>query len=121
VQSFVAITPRSTVAKDKERQQFLYFQAETSAREITNDVESVRQRIEAATFQYGESPIRTTLSCSVAEALYEEEPSRVVQRLEEMLREAQRYGRNRTFFQEGEQSAPAIPPNIAVENRVIEI
>ena len=121
VQTFVAQTPRSTVAKDKERQQFLFFQAETSARETTNDVELVRKRIEAATFQHGDTPIKATLSCSVAEAKYDEEPPQVVQRLQEMLREAQRYGRNRTFFQEGEQSAPAIPPNVAVESRVIEI
>ena len=121
VQTFVAQTPRSTVAKDKERQQFLFFQAETSARETTNDVEMVRQRIEAATFQHGDSSLKATLSCSVAEANYDEEPAQIVHRLQEMLREAQRYGRNRTFFQEGEQSAPAIPPNVAVESRVIEI
>ncbi len=121
VQTFVAQTPRSTVAKDKERQQFLFFQAEASAREITNDVELARKRIEAATFQHGDTPIKATLSCSVAEAKYDEEPPQVVQRLQEMLREAQRYGKNRTFFQEGEQSAPVIPPNVAVESRVIEI
>jgi diguanylate cyclase (GGDEF)-like protein len=121
VQTFVALTPRSTVAKDPERQQFLFFQADTSARDTTKDVETVRQRIEAATFQHSDASLQATLSCSVAEATYEEEPAVIVQRLQEMLREAQRYGRNRTFFQEGEQSAPAIPPKVTVENRIIEI
>jgi len=121
VQTFVALTPRSTVAKDPERQQFLFFQADTSARDTTIDVETVRQRIEAATFQHGDASLQATLSCSVAEATYDEEPALIVQRLQEMLLEAQRYGRNRTFFQEGEQSAPAIPPKVTVENRIIEI
>src|SRR5262249_14103268 len=121
VQSFVALTPRSTLAKDQQRQQFLYFQAETSVRDTTKDVETVRQRIEATTFQYGDTAIQATLSCSVADETFEEEPSQIVLQLQEMLREAQRYGRNRTFFQDGKQSAPAIPPKVTVEPRVIEI
>ena len=87
VQTFVALTPRSTVAKDPERQQFLFFQADTSAHDTTKDVETVRQRIEAATFQHGDASLQATLSCSVAEATYDEEPALIVQRLQEMLRE----------------------------------
>jgi diguanylate cyclase (GGDEF)-like protein len=120
-QTFVGLTLRSSLARDPQRQQLLYFQIDLSAREATHSVEQVRQRIAAAIFQHGGSRLSVTLSCGVAEATGQEQPEQIVARLEEMLREAQRYGRNGTFFQEGQHSAPAIPPSVRVESRVIEV
>jgi GGDEF domain-containing protein len=121
VQTFIGLGPESTLAADKERQQLLFFQPEASARELTNSVEQARLRVEATTFQQGTLQLQVTLSCGVAEATGSESPAKIIRRLEKFLGEAQRYGRNRTFFQEGEQSAPAIPPVANVEKRVVEI
>jgi diguanylate cyclase (GGDEF)-like protein len=120
-QTFVSVAPRSTLASDPQRQQLLYFQVEMSAREATHSVEQVRQRIAGAIFQHNNSRLTVTLSCGVAEATGQEQPKSIIERLQEMLREAQRYGRNGTFFQEGQHSAPASPPNMSVESRVIEV
>jgi diguanylate cyclase (GGDEF)-like protein len=120
-QTFVSLAPRSTLAADAQRQQLLYFQVDTSARDATHGVEQVRQRIAAAVFQHDGTRVPVTISCGVAEALGKEQPKNIVERLQEFLREAQRYGHNGTFFQEGQHSAPAIPPSISVESRVIEV
>ncbi len=120
-QTFVSLSPRSTLAKDPQRQQLLYFQLDISARDATRGVEQVRQRTAAANFQHNGVRQLVTVSCGVAEATGEQTPQDIVARLMTMLREAQRYGRNCTFFQEGKQSAPAIPPTISVEDRVIEV
>ena len=119
--TFVALTPRSTLSTDEEHQRILYFQGDASSRETTSGVEQVRQRIDAATFQHGSVPLHVTLTSGVAEALCSEEPAKIVARLQDILREARRYGENRTFFQEGKHSSPAIPPSVAVEKRVIEV
>ncbi|HZZ29478.1 MAG TPA: diguanylate cyclase [Pirellulales bacterium] len=120
-QTFISLTPRSTLAKDSQRQQLLYFQLDVAVRDATRGVEQVRQRIAAANFQHDENRVLVTISCGVAEAIGEEQPQDIVARLLAMLREAQRYGRNCTFFQEGKHSAPAIPPTVVVEARVIEV
>jgi GGDEF domain-containing protein len=119
--TFVGLGPQSTLATDKERQQLLFFQADVSARELTDGVEQARLRIDATTFQQGTLKLQVTVSCGVAEATCSDSPAEIVHRLEKILSEAQRYGRNRTFFQEGEQSAPANPPVMSIEKRVIEV
>jgi GGDEF domain-containing protein len=120
-QTFIGLGPQSTLATDKDRQQLLFFQPDISARELTDSVEQARLRIDATTFQQGTQQLKVTLSCGVAEATCSDTPIVVVRCLERILGEAQRYGRNRTFFQEGEHSAPAIPPVMNVEKRVVEV
>ncbi len=118
---FATFGPQNTMSIDEEREQFLYFRGDATSRETTNSVEQLRQRIYAATFQHGDLDLKVTLSCGVAEAKCSESPEQIVRRLQEILGEARRYGRNRTFFQEGEQWSPAIPPTVQVDARVIEV
>jgi hypothetical protein len=42
-------------------------------------------------------------------------------RTEATLREAKRYGRNRTFLHEGKYPTPVVPPNFALEEKRIEL
>ncbi|HEY2880992.1 MAG TPA: diguanylate cyclase [Pirellulales bacterium] len=121
-QTFIALSPHSTLTTDMARQQIMFFQADATIRETTQIVEQVRQRIEAAKFIHNSKPLPVTLSCGVAEATGEDSPGEIVKRLQAMLTEAVRYGSNCTFMQEGEQSAPAIAaPNAKAEKRVIEV
>jgi GGDEF domain-containing protein len=121
-QSFTALSPLHTVSTELQRQQILFFQAERSARDATQEVELVRQRIAAAKFMHAGKPLVVTLTCGVAEATGVETPAAIVERLQETLADAVRYGTNRTFFQDGEQTSPAITPtNNKIESRVIEL
>ncbi len=48
-------------------------------------------------------------------ANHEDSPSSVLLRAEAALREAKRYGHNRTFLHEGKYPTPVVPPEIPIE------
>ncbi len=121
VKMFVSHTPRSTAATHLEAQQFLYFLPDRGARDATAVVEHLRQQITGTEFTFAAEKLQVTVTCGVVEAEFSESPPAILARLQATLHEAQRYGRNRTFFHEGQHPAPAIPPTVAVESRAIAI
>jgi diguanylate cyclase (GGDEF)-like protein len=94
---------------------------DASPREAVRSVERCRQQINATRFRYGSAKFRLTVSCSVAASDRLDDAAPLVARLEAMLAEAKRYGHNRTFFQEGNIPAPAVPPTLSIEPRTIDL
>ena len=94
---------------------------DVSPRDAVRLVERCRQQLDATRFRHGNEKFRLTVSCSVAASDRIEDAAALIARLEAMLHEAKRYGRNRTFFQEGDIPAPAVPPTLSIEPRVIDL
>ena len=104
-----------------EGQKLLVMLPGAEARSATNLIERIRQRVERTTFQRSGKSLQVTVSCGVADAGKEDTPESVIQRADTALQEAKRYGRNRTFFQEGDFPAPAIPPTFTIETSVLAV
>lgn len=121
VKTLVAMTPKCTMATNKQRRQMLFFQGDSTSRETTDRVEQLRQRIEAAVFQHGDLDLKVTLTSGIAEASCREEPAAILKRLQEILFTAHRYGHNCTFYQQGEQWSPAIAPASGAEAKETEL
>ncbi len=100
---------------------YLLLMPDVSPRDAVRVVERCRQQIDATRFRHGNEKFRLTVSCSVAASDRIEDAAALIARLEAMLHEAKRYGRNRTFFQEGDIPAPAVPPTLSIEPRVIDL
>lgn len=100
-------------------QRFLMLFPDTDLRFTTNAVERIRQTIEMARLDYRGQEIRVTVSCAVTEATPEDTSSTLYARAEATLREAKRYGRNRTFLHEGKYPTPVVPPNFTLEEKSI--
>ncbi|HEV3418264.1 MAG TPA: diguanylate cyclase [Pirellulales bacterium] len=107
-------------ARPKAQCRLLYLPGLTP-REAVTVVERCRQQIDATRFQYDEKPLQLTVSCAVAQTDRAEAAPALIARLESMLNEAKRYGRNRTFFQEGSYPAPAVPPALAIEGQAVNL
>jgi len=98
-------------------QRFFLLAPDGDLRSTIHLVERIRQTIELTRFRYRESDIRLTVSCAVTEATAEDTSATLFARTEATLREAKRYGRNRTFLHEGKYPTPVVPPNCALEER----
>jgi len=98
-------------------QRFFLLAPDVDLRSTIHSVERIRQTVELTRFRYRESDIRLTVSCAVTEATAEDTSSALFARAEATLREANRYGRNRTFLHEGKYPTPVVPPNCALEER----
>ena len=102
-------------------QRFLMLFAGADVRATSSVIERIRQTVEIARLQYREDEIRITLSCAVTEATSEDTSETLCGRAETALREAKRYGRNRTFIHEGEYPAPVVPPSFPLKEKVIPV
>jgi diguanylate cyclase (GGDEF)-like protein len=100
---------------------YLLFLPDASPREAVRFVERCRQQINAMRFRHRGAKFHLTVSCSVAASDRLDDAAPLVARLEAMLAEAKRYGHNRTFFQEGNIPAPAVPPTLSIEPRTIDL
>jgi diguanylate cyclase (GGDEF)-like protein len=100
---------------------YLLLMPDVSPRDAVRLVERCRQQIDATRFRNGNETFRMTVSCSVAASDRIEDAGPLIARLEAMLHEAKRYGCNRTFFQEGDIPAPAVPPTLSIEPQVIDL
>ena len=100
---------------------YLLLLPEASPRDAVRVVERSRQQLDATRFRQGDKKLHLTVSCSVADSDRIEDAAPLVGRLEAMLAEAKRYGRNRTFFQEGDIPAPAVPPALSIKPQVIDL
>ncbi len=92
-----------------------------AARNTTAEVERIRQSIENIRFVIGAEQAQLTVSCSVVQ--YQEDESReaLFERAKATMTEARRYGRNRSFLNEGSHPAPVLPPNLTIQERVVTI
>ncbi len=87
----------------------------------TAALEHVRQQVESTQFQAGSAQFGANVSCAVAEAVPGDTISSILDRLENTLQEAKRYGRNRTFFHDGKFPTPVVPPILSLEPRTQEV
>ena len=102
-------------------QQFLLLFTEVELDELTDTVEHIRLTVEKAHFEYKEADIRLAVSCGVTQTLPEDEVAAVLHRAEAALREAKRYGHNRTFVFEGRFPTPVVPPDTGIEEKRIRL
>jgi diguanylate cyclase len=98
-------------------QRFFLMFPDADLRSATNTVERIRQMIEITVVEHQQAEIRLTVSCGVTEAAAADTSEILFARAEATLREAKRYGRNRTFLHEGKFPTPVVPPNFALEPR----
>jgi PleD family two-component response regulator len=90
-----------------------------TAREALAVVERCRQQMDTTWFEHNGARFRVTISCALTEAQQPDQAALTAERLEAMLHEAKRYGRNRTFIQDGAHPAPAVLPSLALEPRTL--
>jgi diguanylate cyclase (GGDEF)-like protein len=114
------LRPGQIAARPKGQSRLLFL-PNVTPREAVNVVERCRQQIDATRFQFDEKRLQLTVSCAVAQTDRAEATPALAARLEAMLNEAKRYGRNRTFYQEGDYPAPAVPPALAIEGQVVSL
>ncbi len=96
-------------------QRFLAMFSDVDLATATDTIECCRQTIDNAHFEHKDFDIRITVSCAVTRANNDDSPSSVLLRVESALREAKRYGHNRTFVQEGKYPTPVVPPEVQIE------
>jgi len=96
-------------------QRFCLLFSGSDLRQATNAVERIRQTIGLTCLERADGEIRATVSGAVTEAAAEDTAESLYARAETTLREAKRYGRNRTFIHEGKYPTPVVPPNLALE------
>jgi diguanylate cyclase (GGDEF)-like protein len=100
-------------------QRFALLFHDVDTRVAADAVERIRQRVEKTSFTHHDRQVRVTLSAAVIQAEAGEAADSLFARGEATLAEAKRYGRNRTFLQEGRLLAPVVPPAFALEGKVI--
>lgn len=82
-------------------------------------VDRVRQVVETTHFERGDEEIQTTLSCGVIEVTSKDTSESLLERADLTVREAKRYGRNRSFLHDGKFPTAMVPPNLQLEERRI--
>ena len=102
-------------------QRFQVLFPDVDVRAATNVMERLRQLLEMVHFNHRNNDIQITVSCAVVAGTSDDTSSTLFARSEQTLREAKRYGRNRTFVYEGEYPTPVVPPNFTLEERRIEL
>jgi len=102
-------------------QRFLLLFTDCDARLATNVAERVRQKIDVSHLRCGPSEIRVTVSCGVAPSEKEDTLATLLARAAATLKEAKRYGRNRTFAHDSGYPAPVVPPNLSLEENFLAV
>ncbi|MBN1851188.1 MAG: diguanylate cyclase [Pirellulales bacterium] len=102
-------------------QRFLILIPNKMPNAATKDIENVRETIAAARFLARGDDHQITITCAVVDTSPGELPETLLDRLLETLREAKRFGRNRTFLHEGTYPAPVVPPTLHVAKQVIHL
>jgi diguanylate cyclase len=110
-----------SVAARFSGQCFFFLFGDVDLRSAINVVERIRQGIELWRFRRRDAEIRITVSCAVVEATAEDTSETLFARAEATLREAKRYGRNRTFLHEGKYPTPVVPPSFSLEAKQIDL
>jgi len=100
-------------------QQFTLVLTDKDLHQATEHVEEIRQTIEATTFLSAGEAVRAGVSVGLTRALREDTDEKMLTRAIDTVREAKRYGRNRTFLNEGKYPAPITPPNLVIEETTV--
>lgn len=100
---------------------FLLFLGDTSARNAINGAERIRQSVEATSFRAGEHSIELTISTGVAEWRNDESLSAFLDRLERLVAESKKAGRNRSCVDDSQETRVMELPQYQVQGRVFEI
>jgi len=98
-------------------QQFFWILPHTDWRSAVALTERIRQTLELTVFEYQGVQIRLTVSAAITEALRSDTAESLLERLRQTLREAKRYGGNRTFINDGRFPSPVVPPNLPIEEK----
>lgn len=98
-------------------QRFALLFEDSETQHATEVVERIRQLIELSRLRHDEDEIRVTVSCGVTESTADDLPASLFSRAESTLREAKRYGRNRTFVFENGYPVPVVPPSLSLEEK----
>ncbi|MGA2254641.1 MAG: GGDEF domain-containing protein [Thermoguttaceae bacterium] len=96
-------------------QRFLVMFSDVETAVAVNTIEHCRQTIDRAHFEHKDFDICVTISCALARGSNDDSPSSLLLRVESALREAKRYGHNRTFVFDGKYPTPVAPPDIQIE------
>ncbi len=96
-------------------QRFLLMFSDMLPQAAINTIERCRQTVDLAHFEHKDFDIRITVSCALTRATNDDSPSSMLLRVEAALREAKRYGHNRTFVHEGKYPTPVVPPELTIE------
>ncbi|MFZ5830287.1 MAG: diguanylate cyclase [Planctomycetota bacterium] len=102
-------------------QRFVVLLPDGDIRLAISTVERLRQGLEMCRFHQGDQVIQATVSCGVTEAVPADSLEGLLARAESTLREAKRFGRNRTFVHEGKFPAPVVPPNLTLDERHVDL
>jgi diguanylate cyclase (GGDEF)-like protein len=100
---------------------FVVLLHDTEPRESTNIAEHVRQTVAAAKFTHHESHIPVTVSCVATPAKPDDSAATIVQRIDTMLEESNRYGENRTYLHEDAHPSPVVPPQLDVDEVTVRL
>jgi diguanylate cyclase (GGDEF)-like protein len=92
------------------RPQFCLVFPEADTRLAANTAERLRQTVQQTSLRHAETEIPVTVSCAVVGAAAEDTPGTLAERADATLREARRYGCNRTFLHDGKYPTPVVPP-----------
>ena len=102
------------------QQVFMLF-PDADVRYATGVAERIRQTIEATRFECDGQAISLTASCAVVAGTANDTPASLSRRVGEAMRESKRYGRNRTFINEGQYATPVLPPKLAVKEKPLAV
>lgn len=102
-------------------QSFALLSIDRDLKQAVSDAERVRQTIETVQFEYGDQNLEITVSCGVVAAAHDDTQATLYARAVESVREAKRYGRNRTFVHEGEYPTPVVPPNFTLNEKHVTV
>lgn len=93
-------------------QQFWISYEDVQSEEVIKSVERIRQTVEQLQFILPEETARLTVSGGIAAADRADTAATWFQQLITAVREAKRYGRNRTFHFEGDVLTPVVSPQL---------
>ena len=102
------------------QQVFMLF-PDANVRYATGVAERIRQTIEVTRFECDGQAISLTASCAVVSGTAADTPASLARRVGEAMRESKRYGRNRTFINEGQYATPVLPPKLRVKEKPLAV
>ncbi len=109
---------KGTVAR-YSGQRFIFVLRDADARAATDAIERVRQIMEVTHFHLNEHDITLTITGAVTAVTADDTVDSLVGRSDSTLQEARRYGRNRTFLNDGKFPTPVVPPTLSLEENSI--
>ncbi len=115
-----AMPGQSTAARTPEQIHVLLL-PDLAPRAAVGVVEQCRQQIDSTWFEHDGERFRLTTSGAIVEGRPEDDAATLALSLRTLLNEAKRFGRNRTFFQEGKHPTPVVPPALAIDPRTVAV